>query len=857
MSAPPSFDSDSRAGVGAPLEEPGAAGGDGREPRGSLGAVGIFWGVWLAVVAISPLCYGSVALGAQLWIGFAAGCCLLGSAWVGRREESGFPWIPVALFWGALLLSVIPLPMGLVELLSPERARLARDLAVDPAREASWLTLSLAPGASFQRIFQIAICWAAFSLATGMARNLRFTLLLGVALAVGIALLGVSEIWFRADGLGIWTKANHHPAGTFANRNHFANWMVMACFLAGGLALFSHRQAGKGGRGWKPLRNALIPLVLGGFYLAVSCGSRGGLLALAAGGGFWFCWMVVDQRLAARPKKRDGKTSGPGLLAPILAFAGLAAVIAGSGEALDRLAAGSLDFKAGIWRDTLAMAWRFPLFGVGPGGFDSAFPMYKSIGAGLGFLHAENDYAELAATGGLVGVATAVGILACMLAVAWKNRSLAGRERKYLLLGSGAAVIAFAFHAGFEFVSHVPSNAILAATCLGLFWGSIKPRDKRRIPSATARPPLPAVALASILLLATVWRAHGVWRIDSFERSAPSASGFEVWGRKLASHPNEPIRLIRLIRAYAAWVADDPGASLALPPSRVAAQAARILKWYPLDWPARLEQAWFELTHLPDAGRGFALARVAHQANPSQAAIPIEFARLLSTWNPERALEALGWVKTPDAGQLHDMLAIAWRASEDPGPLWKLTPATPAGWAILGEFATSARLAPLARAAFQKAAQSGPSVETAAKLIAVGQPDLAISHLPEDSLDSRVLALRFEALRRAGALAEAATLAERLAYSSLSPQVALGVGDRALLAAKLGEGGAQNLEALAQVIKQGYSGAAARLLPVAEGLLEAHPSMHALRWACFRLAMELGRPRDALDFIAPTVATLR
>jgi len=754
-------------------------------------------------------------------------------------------------------LAITPLPTGLVEWLSPERARLARDLAVDPARSAAWLTLSLSPNASLQRAYQVATCWAAFALATGMGRNLRFTFILGMALAVGIALLGASEIWFRADGLGVWTKASHHPAGTFANRNHFANWMVMACFLAGGLALFGHRQAGKGDLRWRPLRNALIPLVLGGFYLAVSCGSRGGLLALAAGGGFWFCWMVVDQRLAARPKKRDGKTSGPGLLAPILAFAGLAAVTVGSGEALDRLAAGSLDFKAGIWRDTLSMAWRFPLFGVGPGAFESAFPMYKTIGEGLRFLHAENDYAELAATGGLLGVAAAIGILACLLAVAWKNRSLAGRERKYLLLGAGAAAVAFACHAGFEFVSHVPSNAILAATCLGLFWGSIKPRAKNRAASAPPRPPVPAAALASILLLATVWRAHGVWRLDSFERSAPSAAGFEAWGRKLASHPNEPIRVIRLIRAYASWLAADPGASLALPPSRVAAQVGGVLKWYPLDWSARLEQAWFELTHLPDAGRGFALARVAHLANPSQAAIPIEFARFLSTWNPERALEALGWVKSPDAGNLHDILAIAWRASEDPGALWKLTPATPAGWAILGEFATSARLAPLARAAFQKAAQSGPSVETAAKLIAVGQPDLAISHLPEDSPDPRVLSLRFEALRRAGALAEAATLAERLAYSSLSLRIALGANDRALLAAALGEGGAQDLEDLAQVIQHGYSGAATRLLPVAGGLLEQHPSMHALRWACFRLAMELGRPRDALDFIAPTVATLR
>lgn len=825
--------------------------------RHVVGRAGIPLGIWVAVVAAAPLFYGSVGWGSQLWIGLAAGGCLLALTLVGAREEIEFPvWAALA-FWGIALVSIVPMPLGLVEWVSPERARLARDFAVDPSDVGGWATLSLSPAESVQRLFQLATLWAAFLLAVVMGRNLRFTPIMALALVVGIALLGATEIWFRLDGTGVWEKARHHPAGTFANRNHFANWMIMAGFLAGGAALFGHRRATKGDLHWRPIRNALVLAALGGFYLAVSCGSRGGLVSLAVGGVFWYGWMLVDQRMANRPVKSGGARRGANLLAPLLAFSGLVAVALGSGEALDRLASGSLDFKAEIWRDALAMGLRFPWFGIGPGAFNDAFPIYKTIGAGLGFLHVENDYIELAATGGLAGLASAMALLACFGVVVWKNRSLAGRERKFLLLGSGAAMVAFACHAGFEFVSHVPSNALLGATCAGLFWGYVKPRKKRHGSELAGRAAHGRIALSVGLLLFTVWSGLGAWRMDRLERGAASAEAFEAWGSLLASRPHEPVRLIRHLRAYAAWSAADPGAASQLPPSSVAAQTRRILRWNPLNWPARLEQAWFELTHFSDLSRGFDLAGIVHRLNPSQPAIPMGFARFLVSRDPEKAIEALKWVKSPNAGELKEMLSIAWRGAEDPGLLWRLTPATAAGWGTLGEFATGIRLFPLARAALERAAAEAPSVDMAAKLITLGQPDLALLHLPRNSAEMGIVALRFEALRRAGAHGEAVTLAEALSYGALARTLVLGPADRAILTAKLRGDTAGDLDLLVQAIEQGFTGKAARLLPLAAGLLEDYPQMHALRWACFRLAMEMGRPRDALDFIAPTVATLR
>ena len=60
--------------------------------------------------------------------------------------------------------------------------------------------------------------------------------------------------------------------------------------------------------------------------------------------------------------------------------------------------------RVGFFRDTLRMSADFPLLGAGIGSFARLYPGYRTVNGTFSLAHAHNDYLELLAGGGLVGL---------------------------------------------------------------------------------------------------------------------------------------------------------------------------------------------------------------------------------------------------------------------------------------------------------------------------------------------------------------------------------------------------------------------------------------------------------------------
>jgi O-antigen ligase len=235
--------------------------------------------------------------------------------------------------------------------------------------------LSIA-GASWRRdglIAESAILLFAFIAAAWFAedpRRIRTVLRVSTVTGVAASLYGIAQ-YFGWDpflpskayqsGEGIFTIVR--PPGTFGHADYFANWLVIVVFFALALRGFEDNSRGRA--------MAQIGAVLAAFAIVLS-GTRSAMLGLLTG--------VIVYVGIARPRL-DRKLVLT--LAGSIACLGLL-YISPAGEKLRARVHWSLDDVRGgarllLWRDSLHMAMRRPLFGYGPETFTEQFPPFESV----------------------------------------------------------------------------------------------------------------------------------------------------------------------------------------------------------------------------------------------------------------------------------------------------------------------------------------------------------------------------------------------------------------------------------------------------------------------------------------------
>ncbi len=379
--------------------------------------------------------------------------------------------MPVALlslFLLLILFQLLPLPSGLIKILSPKTYALRQSLSIlDLEPSALSFPLSFLPFATQIEFFKwLTLIGLFFFLLYWKHSNRDLIRLMAIIMLVGVAesLYGMFE-FFSGHKYILHLNMEAKIAsvtGTFINRNYFAGYLLMVIPLTVGF-LFS-REAVRIGRfrGW---RERLVSLdgktLIIGFCVVVMI--LGLLFSASRMGISSLLLSFTLLSLLFRSPSKEQKFSRTSIL--ILGLAILWAASIGLDFVISRFLSSSEDFKGRwvFWANTFQIFKDFPIFGSGLGTFTWVFPLYRSSHLVGIATHAENDFLQLASEVGLVGIGLILILILFFFYKAVSGIRLLSHSdpARYIGIGGLVGILALMFHSIVERNIQVPSNAFL------------------------------------------------------------------------------------------------------------------------------------------------------------------------------------------------------------------------------------------------------------------------------------------------------------------------------------------------------------------------------------------------------------
>jgi O-antigen ligase len=390
-----------------------------------------------------------------------------------RNPQSAIPIVLLSIFLLLILFQLLPLPSGILKIISPKTYELRNSLLTFNSQLLTlnskfqisffpfltqieffkWLTLI--------GLFIFLLRWNSLE-----QNNRTIKQLIIVVMMVGVleSLYGMFEFFsghhhiLNLDGSALISSVT----GTFINRNYLAGYLLMVIPLSVGF-LFS-REATQMNRfmGWRHWLSSLdgktlligfsvIVMILGLLFTA----SRMGILSLLLS-------FSLISFLFRNPEK--GKRSSKTVVL-IFGLALLWAAWIGLDAVISRFFSVSEGFEDRwkVWVNTFQIFKDFPILGSGLGTFVQVFPMYRSFHITGLMTHAENDFLQLASDVGLLGIGL---LLVTFLFVLFKGvsriRSMSYENpKRYIGIGGLIGILALMFHSLVERNIQVPSNAFL------------------------------------------------------------------------------------------------------------------------------------------------------------------------------------------------------------------------------------------------------------------------------------------------------------------------------------------------------------------------------------------------------------
>ena len=266
---------------------------------------------------------------------------------------------------------------------------------------------------------------------------------------------------------GIYAVPYTTPFGSFVNRHDFAAIIEMTVSIPLGMWF-----SGAVTRDKKLLYGVAIAL-MGAALL--SSGSRGGLVAFVSE-------MIVLVIVTTRAKGARNIVLKAGLSFLLVAAAIGGAVFVGGDTSLTRLSGdtSSRDItsnRAVIWSATVKMiANNLPL-GSGVGAYEQAFTRYDPLSGAQRVEQAHNDYLQILADAGIVGLVIGGLFLFWFIREGRRNTGVSNTFRRGVAAGAFAGCFAILVHSVFDFMLHITAISVMFLTLLAMLVASGRKYD--------------------------------------------------------------------------------------------------------------------------------------------------------------------------------------------------------------------------------------------------------------------------------------------------------------------------------------------------------------------------------------------
>lgn len=431
----------------------------------------------IAIMLLSPLPYGSVETWSvslfEIFAFVTFGAWITAKILKGRIQLPNSPfYIPMGLFFLLIIFQTIRLPMPVLDIISPHTAMLWQSKGealrhIFGENIGLSNTISLYPYVTKEKLL-LYISYAVFFLVTAdyirRSRQIKRFFWIIFAVAIIESLIGILQ--YILSGTAI------RASGTYVNPNHFAGLLLVVIPLFLGYLLYAGTARGdvSSRRENKTTArfSAQLILLFAASLMAISLilsQSRGAIFSLAASILFFYTAFSLNK------KSKSVKWLLGLFFVIILLYSlwiGLDPVIEKFAETREELPK-----RTYIWKDSAHLIKDFPIFGAGLGNFSLAYTMYKNEAywARL-FNHAHNDYIELAAETGLLGLILVLWAITVFYksAIAVLKDSVPHKDplRFYLLLGCLSGMFGMLIHAITEFNFQIPANTYYFTFLLGL-----------------------------------------------------------------------------------------------------------------------------------------------------------------------------------------------------------------------------------------------------------------------------------------------------------------------------------------------------------------------------------------------------
>jgi O-antigen ligase len=308
-------------------------------------------------------------------------------------------------------------------------------------------------------------------------RRLRITINVVIGIAVASAIFGIVRQTQPSALFGLPFLPPDLGYGQFINRNHFAFLMEMSLGLILGLIL---------GGGVKREQALIYFAALLSLWTGlVLSGSRGGLIAMLAQviiAALLFS-VVVRRGNSTEPRSKVFRITQWLPVRVVLILALVVGVVFGTvwlgGDRLamrieqsrNELSAETSDLRQGvsrneIWKASWSLFRAHPVLGIGMGGYWAAIPAVHNASGTMTPQEAHNDYLELLASGGLVGLALGGWFGIVVLRRIREKLASPNRFDRAACFGATIGIAGVAVHSLVDFGLHMIVNALIFTTLI-------------------------------------------------------------------------------------------------------------------------------------------------------------------------------------------------------------------------------------------------------------------------------------------------------------------------------------------------------------------------------------------------------